>query len=75
MPEQGRHRRDDVRRFAPSSPDDDSFKRHGPEPPENDSGPDPSVEEAARAREQPGDTPQTAGQESRRDKRDRTRGA
>jgi len=28
---------------------DDSFKRHGPEPPENDSGPSPSVEEQHRA--------------------------
>jgi hypothetical protein len=27
---------------------DDSFKRHGPEPPENDSGPSPSVEEQHR---------------------------
>jgi hypothetical protein len=25
---------------------DDTFKRHGPEPPENDSGPSPSVEDA-----------------------------
>jgi hypothetical protein len=24
---------------------DDSYKRHGPEPPENDSGPSPSVDE------------------------------
>ena len=28
--------------------EDDSFKRHGPEPPENDSGPSPSVEEQQR---------------------------
>ena len=27
----------------------DTFKRHGPEPPENDSGPSPSVEETTRA--------------------------
>ena len=25
---------------------DDTFKRHGPEPPENDSGPSPSVDDA-----------------------------
>jgi hypothetical protein len=29
--------------------DDNGFKRHGPEPPENDSGPSPSVEEQHRA--------------------------
>jgi hypothetical protein len=28
---------------------DDTFKRHGPEPPENDSGPSPSIEEQQRA--------------------------
>jgi hypothetical protein len=27
---------------------DDTFNRHGPEPPENDSGPSPSVEERRR---------------------------
>jgi hypothetical protein len=27
---------------------DDTFERHGPEPPENDSGPSPSVEERRR---------------------------
>ena len=26
-----------------------TFKRHGPEPPENDSGPSPSVDETTRA--------------------------
>ena len=31
------------------SPEDATFKRHGPEPPENDSGPSPSVEEQNRA--------------------------
>jgi hypothetical protein len=29
--------------------DDDTFKRHGPEPPENDSGPSPSDDEAIRS--------------------------
>lgn len=29
--------------------EDDTFRRHGPEPPENDSGPSPSVEEQNRA--------------------------
>jgi hypothetical protein len=29
---------------------DPTFRRHGPEPPENDSGPSPSVEEVARTR-------------------------
>jgi hypothetical protein len=28
---------------------DGTFKRHGPEPPENDSGPSPSLEERERA--------------------------
>jgi hypothetical protein len=28
--------------------DSETFKRHGPEPPENDSGPSPSVEEMSR---------------------------
>jgi hypothetical protein len=32
---------------------DKTFKRHGPEPPENDSGPSPSVEESWRASETP----------------------
>jgi len=31
------------------NPEDDTFKRHGPEPPENDSGPSPSIEEQNRA--------------------------
>lgn len=31
------------------NPEDETFKRHGPEPPENDSGPSPSVEEQNRA--------------------------
>ena len=31
------------------SQDDDTFKRHGPEPPENDSGPSPSVDDQNRA--------------------------
>lgn len=30
---------------------DETFKRHGPEPPENDSGPTPSVEEMRNAPE------------------------
>jgi len=29
---------------------DETFKRHGPEPPENDSGPSPSVEEQSRSK-------------------------
>jgi hypothetical protein len=29
--------------------DDDTFKRHGPEPPENDSGPSPSDDETIRS--------------------------
>ena len=31
------------------SQQDDTFKRHGPEPPENDSGPSPSVDDQNRA--------------------------
>jgi hypothetical protein len=31
------------------NPEEETFKRHGPEPPENDSGPSPSVEEQNRA--------------------------
>jgi len=31
-----------------SEEDSETFKRQGPEPPENDSGPSPSVEEANR---------------------------
>lgn len=33
---------------------DESFRREGPEPPENDSGPSPSVEEAMREAERAG---------------------
>ena len=33
------------RSSEPSLPQDDTFKRHGPEPPENDSGPSPTLEE------------------------------
>jgi hypothetical protein len=29
-------------------PQDRTFKRHGPEPPENDSGPSPSIDERER---------------------------
>jgi hypothetical protein len=35
----------------PEAEGDETFKRSGPEPPENDSGPSPSVEETARAAE------------------------
>jgi hypothetical protein len=34
------------------SSQDDTFKRHGPEPPENDSGPTPSLEETRREQAQ-----------------------
>lgn len=37
--------------------EDGSFKRHGPEPPENDSGPSPSVEEQQRTTNRESDAP------------------
>lgn len=44
--------RPEDRRGTPrgSATSDPTFRRHGPEPPENDSGPSPSVEEVARTR-------------------------
>src|SRR5215831_15870982 len=42
MTEADRHDR------ASGSAGDETFKRHGPEPPENDSGPSPSIDEARR---------------------------
>ena len=47
------HRKSEERPNAhtPEAEDDETFKRTGPEPPENDSGPSPSVEETARAAE------------------------
>jgi hypothetical protein len=38
-------------------PEDGTFKRNGPEPPENDSGPSPSVEELERRASLRGGTP------------------
>lgn len=41
--------------FAPPQHQDDpTFKRNGPEPPENDSGPSPSIEEVNRTDETTG---------------------
>jgi hypothetical protein len=39
---------DEIRTDADDARPDDTYKRHGPEPPENDSGPDPSVDESGR---------------------------
>lgn len=38
-------------------PEDDTFRRNGPEPPENDSGPSPSVDERERGVQRSGRLP------------------
>jgi hypothetical protein len=52
MTEQNRERSGGMTDTAGEIPDP-TFKRHGPEPPENDSGPSPSVEDADRRLEPP----------------------
>ena len=55
------------REDAYRSHQDNSFKRHGPEPPENDSGPSPSVEEQQRTTNREADAPNPSpGREANR---------
>jgi hypothetical protein len=53
------HRAPDTPSFSKDGPghQDETFERHGPEPPENDSGPSPSLEEVDRGAD---DTAQNA---------------
>jgi hypothetical protein len=50
MAQQDERKEDRTRAPQGSASADPTFRRHGPEPPENDSGPSPSVEEVARTR-------------------------